>query len=102
MCGRLALPIQRGEHLPGSALPVEQALCRDLGVSRTILREAIEPRACFGIARHRADLSPGDLAQHEAVLHAILRRDAGSAELTTARLLQTSKAVQVAAVAPRP
>lgn len=57
--------------------------------------------ACFGIARRRVDLSLVDLAQHEAVLQAILQRDPGSAECAATSLLQTSKAVQIAATADR-
>jgi GntR family transcriptional regulator, galactonate operon transcriptional repressor len=47
----LGRAIVRGEHPPGSVLPVEGALCADLGVSRTTLREAIKVLAGKGLVR---------------------------------------------------
>jgi GntR family transcriptional regulator, galactonate operon transcriptional repressor len=47
----LGRAIVRGEHAPGSVLPVEGALCADLGVSRTTLREAIKVLAGKGLVR---------------------------------------------------
>ncbi len=39
---------------PGTALPIEPALCAELGVSRTVVREAVENACCEGPADHGA------------------------------------------------
>lgn len=73
--GTLALPILRGEHQPGSALPTEPELCRALGVSRTTLREAVKNLAAKGLVevgprtgtrvrpRHAWNLLDGDVVR---------------------------------------
>jgi DNA-binding FadR family transcriptional regulator len=47
----LGLAIMRGDHAPGSTLPVEADLCAAFGVSRNILREAIKTLAAKGMVR---------------------------------------------------
>lgn len=42
-----------GDYPPGTALPVEEALCTALGVSRTALREAIKVLAAKGLVEAR-------------------------------------------------
>ncbi|MFO1288260.1 MAG: FadR/GntR family transcriptional regulator [Rubrivivax sp.] len=46
---RLGAAIVGGVHAPGSALPPEPALCQALGVSRTVVREAIKSLAAKGL-----------------------------------------------------
>jgi len=47
----LGRAIVRGEHAPGSILPIEADLAAELGVSRTTLREAIKVLAGKGLVR---------------------------------------------------
>ena len=46
---RLGQAIVGGVHLPGSALPPEPQLCEALGVSRTVVREAVKSLAAKGL-----------------------------------------------------
>jgi DNA-binding FadR family transcriptional regulator len=46
---RLGEAIVAGLHAPGSALPPEPALCASLGVSRTVVREAVKSLAAKGL-----------------------------------------------------
>ena len=43
--------IVRGDHAPGGTLPVEAEMCRSLGVSRNVLREAVKTLAGKGFLR---------------------------------------------------
>ncbi|MEM6745381.1 MAG: GntR family transcriptional regulator [Pseudomonadota bacterium] len=45
--------IDSGEHPVGDALPTEQALCEDYGVSRYTVREALRRLAALGLVRRR-------------------------------------------------
>jgi len=45
----LGLALIRGDYPPGSKLPPEQKLCEMLGVSRTILREAVKSLVAKGL-----------------------------------------------------
>ena len=46
---QLGQRLAAGQFPPGSALKVEADLCQELGVSRTILREAIKTLAAKGM-----------------------------------------------------
>ena len=45
----LGLALMRGDYPPGSKLPPEQKLCEMMGVSRTILREAVKSLVAKGL-----------------------------------------------------
>ena len=57
LCGQviddLGRRIVRGEVQPGDALPQEAALCHQLGVSRTVVREAVKALAAKGLVDSR-------------------------------------------------
>jgi DNA-binding FadR family transcriptional regulator len=55
--------------------------------------------ASFVVARNRRNLSEEDVAQHEAVAKAILKRNGPAAKRATERLLEKSKATQMEAAA---
>ena len=46
---RLGEAIVAGVHAEGSSLPPEPALCQALGVSRTVVREAVKSLAAKGL-----------------------------------------------------
>jgi DNA-binding FadR family transcriptional regulator len=50
---RLGLAIVRGDHAPGAALPRADALASELGVSRTVIREAMKVLADKGLVEAR-------------------------------------------------
>jgi DNA-binding FadR family transcriptional regulator len=58
LCGQvvdeLGCKIVAGEVKPGDPLPQEWTLCDDLGVSRTVVREAIKSLAAKGLVESRA------------------------------------------------
>ncbi|WP_460166924.1 FadR/GntR family transcriptional regulator [Thermostilla marina] len=58
LCGQvvhdLGLRILSGQVRPGESLPQEWALCDELGVSRTVVREAIKSLAAKGLVESRA------------------------------------------------
>lgn len=49
----LGLQIIRGDYLPGETLPNEDALCKELGVSRGVLREAVKVLIQKGLLESR-------------------------------------------------
>jgi GntR family galactonate operon transcriptional repressor len=49
----LGLQIIRGDYLPGDTLPNEDTLCKDLGVSRGVLREAVKVLIQKGLLESR-------------------------------------------------
>lgn len=49
----LVRSILLGHFSPGDQLPTEEALCRDFGVSRSVLREAIRTVAALGMVQSR-------------------------------------------------
>ena len=49
----IGLRILAGDYQPGSTIPVEPELCRELGVSRTVLREAIQLLTANGMVTAR-------------------------------------------------
>lgn len=57
LCGQvvddLGRRIVRGDVLPGSVLPQETALCQEMGVSRTVVREAVKVLAAKGLVESR-------------------------------------------------
>ncbi len=57
LCGHvvheLGSRIVRGEVSPGETLPHENALCQELGVSRTVVREAVKTLAAKGLVEPR-------------------------------------------------
>ena len=57
LCGQvvhdLGRRIVRGDVQPGDALPQETALCHELGVSRTVVREAVKVLAAKGLVDSR-------------------------------------------------
>lgn len=57
LCGQVADDLGRlilsGVIQPGEALPQEEALCIDLGVSRTVIREAVKSLAAKGLLDSR-------------------------------------------------
>ncbi len=58
LCGQvvddLGCRILAGEVKPGEALPQEATLCEEMGVSRTVIREAIKSLAAKGLVESRA------------------------------------------------
>ena len=58
LCGQviddLGCQILAGEVKPGDALPQEWTLCDQMGVSRTVVREAIKSLAAKGLVESRA------------------------------------------------
>jgi GntR family galactonate operon transcriptional repressor len=58
LCGQIAddlgCRILAGDVLPGETLPQESTLCQEMGVSRTVVREAIKSLAAKGLVESRA------------------------------------------------
>ena len=56
----IGLRILAGDYQPGSNIPVEPELCRELGVSRTVLREAINLLTANGMVTPRVKVGTVD------------------------------------------
>lgn len=56
--------IERGEYAPGAMLPSERDLCRQMNVSRPVLRQAMSALQVQGVVRTRAGL--GSFVREEA------------------------------------
>jgi DNA-binding transcriptional MocR family regulator len=84
----LGLRTVRGDLAAGQALPPEADLSEQLGVSRTVVREAIKVRAAKGLVESRPSVGARTLA----VVQAIGRADpAGARESMEARIESTAR-----------
>lgn len=86
-----------GEWPPGERLPAEPELCRQLGVSRSVVRDAVRTLAARGMLEVRHGIGttvaqPTDAAYADAILILLLRGEA-----TVGEALQARKALEVAA-----
>ncbi|WP_245524116.1 FadR/GntR family transcriptional regulator [Methylobacterium nonmethylotrophicum] len=104
---RLGTRIVRGEIAPGAAIPSEMSLCATLGVSRTVVREAIRSLSGKGLvaARPRSGTRVRPPEQWNQLDPDVLRWQIDTADAATylAKLFQLRQAVEpmAAAVAAR-
>ena len=69
--GRIAEWIVRERFKAGSALPVEQNLCDELGVSRSVVREAVKTLAANGLDSSAIQVELTETALMDDIEHAI-------------------------------
>jgi GntR family transcriptional repressor for pyruvate dehydrogenase complex len=103
VCARIRDQLEVGALRPGDKLPPERELARQLGVSRTALREALRSLEIAGIVQLRkgpkggAFIRPGDPRSMNRVMQDLVHLGAISLDdLTEARLLIQTAVVRLA------
>src|SRR5436190_20294063 len=96
---QLASDIRRGKRAPGSRLPTEQALMRALGVSRTVVREAIAALRSEGLVVTRQGSGAYVAADGSRVPFRIAKPDGSSTIADVLKIMELRLAVELEAAA---
>ena len=102
---RLSEKIQSGEYSDGTPLPPERLLMEEFGISRTVVREAVQSLSKQGLLearpRHRPIVrKPGydsAISAMESVVHHLLNNSGGVKNLFDTRILVEAALVRQAA-----
>lgn len=102
---RLSEKIQSGEYSDGTPLPPERLLMEEFGISRTVVREAVQSLSKQGLLearpRHRPIVrKPGydaAISAMETVVHHLLNNSGGVKNLFDTRILVEGALVRLAA-----
>jgi GntR family transcriptional regulator, transcriptional repressor for pyruvate dehydrogenase complex len=96
---QLAAEIRRGKRAPGSRLPTEQALMRALGVSRTVVREAIAALRSEGLVVTRQGSGAYVAADASRVPFRIAPPDGAGSIADVLKIMELRLAVELEAAA---
>lgn len=99
----LLVGILRGDFQPGQALPAEDQLAREFGVSRPVVREAVKHLAVLGMVESRqgrqSRVAPYRAWNHFSPELLAARRDTGVVEDVLLELLELRRMIEVESAA---
>jgi GntR family transcriptional repressor for pyruvate dehydrogenase complex len=94
---RIAERILTGEVTPGDTLPPERELCREFGVSRTVIREAIRSLSGKGLVAAVGGSGVRVLAVDAGTVGESLRNLLRSSDVDYAKVDEVRRAIEIAA-----